>query len=38
MAKQSSLIIDGGYGDNVASTIIDLTGDEPKLFVKEKEV
>ncbi|GHC62673.1 L-threonylcarbamoyladenylate synthase [Ulvibacter litoralis] len=23
------VVVDGGYGDNVASTIIDLTGDEP---------
>lgn len=23
------LVIDGGYGDNVGSTVIDLSGDEP---------
>jgi len=23
------IVIDGGYGDNIASTVIDLTGDEP---------
>jgi hypothetical protein len=23
------MVIDGGYGDNVGSTIIDLSGDEP---------
>ncbi|MEC5166526.1 tRNA threonylcarbamoyl adenosine modification protein (Sua5/YciO/YrdC/YwlC family) [Flavobacterium sp. PL11] len=28
------LVIDGGYGDNVASTIIDLSGDEP-IVVRE---
>ncbi|MEZ7514549.1 L-threonylcarbamoyladenylate synthase [Flavobacterium frigidarium] len=28
------LVIDGGYGDNVGSTIIDLSGDEP-LIVRE---
>lgn len=27
--KQVDLVIDGGYGGNVASTIIDLTGAEP---------
>ena len=25
-------VIDGGYGDNVASTIIDLSGDEPEVL------
>ncbi|SDL22301.1 L-threonylcarbamoyladenylate synthase [Kriegella aquimaris] len=28
------VVIDGGYGDNVASTIIDLSGDEP-IVVRE---
>ncbi len=28
------LVIDGGYGENVASTIIDLTGHEP-IVVRE---
>ena len=28
------LVIDGGYGHNVASTIIDLSGDEP-IVVRE---
>ncbi|HWR93680.1 MAG TPA: L-threonylcarbamoyladenylate synthase [Flavobacterium sp.] len=28
------LVIDGGYGDNIASTIIDLSGDEP-VIVRE---
>lgn len=27
--NQVDLVIDGGYGDNVGSTIIDLSGDEP---------
>ncbi len=26
------IVIDGGYGDNLASTIIDLTEDEPKVI------
>lgn len=30
------LVIDGGYGDNVASTIIDLTGYEPEVFREGK--
>jgi tRNA threonylcarbamoyl adenosine modification protein (Sua5/YciO/YrdC/YwlC family) len=30
------LVIDGGYGDNVASTIIDLTGDEPEVIREGK--
>lgn len=30
------LVIDGGYGDNVPSTVIDLTGDEPLLIRKGK--
>lgn len=30
------LVIDGGYGDNVPSTVIDLTGDEPILIRKGK--
>ncbi|MBR9757849.1 MAG: threonylcarbamoyl-AMP synthase [Algicola sp.] len=27
--KLVDVVIDGGYGDNVASTVIDLSGDEP---------
>lgn len=27
--NQVDVVIDGGYGDNVGSTIIDLSGDEP---------
>ncbi len=30
------VVIDGGYGDNVASTIIDLTGIEPLIIRKGK--
>lgn len=29
-------VIDGGYGDNVASTIIDLTGSEPEVIREGK--
>jgi len=30
------LVVDGGYGDNYASTIIDLTGDEPEVVREGK--
>lgn len=30
------VVIDGGYGDNVASTVIDLSGDEPKVLREGK--
>lgn len=30
------VVIDGGYGGNVASTVIDLTGDEPELIREGK--
>lgn len=30
------LVIDGGYGDNHASTVIDLTGDEPEVLREGK--
>lgn len=30
------LVVDGGYGDNYASTIIDLTGDEPEVIREGK--
>ena len=30
------LVIDGGYGDNHASTVIDLTGDEPEVIREGK--
>ena len=30
------LVIDGGYGDNYASTIIDVTGDEPDVIREGK--
>jgi tRNA threonylcarbamoyl adenosine modification protein (Sua5/YciO/YrdC/YwlC family) len=32
--NQVDLVIDGGYGENVASTIIDLTGHEP-IIIRE---
>ena len=34
--KLVDIVIDGGYGDNVPSTVIDLTGDEPILVRKGK--
>lgn len=30
------VVIDGGYGDNVASTVIDLSGDEPTVIREGK--
>ena len=30
------IVVDGGYGGNVASTVIDLTGDEPELIREGK--
>lgn len=30
------LVVDGGYGDNYASTIIDLTGDQPEVIREGK--
>ncbi|MGM0636398.1 MAG: L-threonylcarbamoyladenylate synthase [Bacteroidota bacterium] len=34
--KLVDIVIDGGYGDNVASTVIDLTTDEPTLIREGK--
>ena len=34
--KQVDIVVDGGYGGNVASTVIDLTGDEPVLIREGK--
>lgn len=34
--KLVDLIIDGGYGDNIPSTVIDLTGFEPQLIREGK--
>ncbi|KGO83599.1 MULTISPECIES: L-threonylcarbamoyladenylate synthase [Flavobacterium] len=34
--NQVDAVIDGGYGDNVASTIVDLSGDEPVLVREGK--
>ncbi len=30
------IVIDGGYGDNIASTIVDLTGNEPEVIREGK--
>ena len=30
------IVINGGYGDNIASTVIDLTGDEPEVIREGK--
>ncbi len=35
-ADSVDIVIDGGYGDNVASTIIDLTSGEPELIRQGK--
>lgn len=34
--KKVDLVIDGGYGDNVPSTIIDLSGDTPEIIREGK--
>ena len=34
--KLVDIVIDGGYGDNVASTVIDLSGDEPEVIREGK--
>jgi tRNA threonylcarbamoyl adenosine modification protein (Sua5/YciO/YrdC/YwlC family) len=34
--KQADLIIDGGMGDNIPSTVVDLTGTEPVLIRQGK--
>jgi len=34
--KLVDIVVDGGYGGNVASTVIDLTGDEPELIREGK--
>ena len=34
--QKVEVVIDGGYGDNVASTIIDLTGNEPEIIREGK--
>jgi hypothetical protein len=36
MANLVDLVIDGGYGDNVGSTIIDLSGAEPEIIREGK--
>tara|TARA_R100001369_G_scaffold22674_1_gene41286 strand:+ start:43404 stop:44024 length:621 start_codon:yes stop_codon:yes gene_type:complete len=30
--KLVDIVIDGGYGDNIASTVVDLTGNEPEVI------
>ncbi len=32
------LVINGGYGDNVASTVVDCTGDEPEIIRQGKGI
>ena len=34
--NQVDMVIDGGYGDNIASTVIDLSGHEPELVREGK--
>ena len=34
--NQIELVIDGGYGDNIPSTIIDLSGNEPEIIREGK--
>ncbi len=34
--KLVDIVIDGGYGDNIASTVIDLSGDEPEVVREGK--
>ncbi len=34
--KLVDIVIDGGYGDNVASTVVDLTGTEPEVVREGK--
>ena len=36
--NQIELVIDGGYGDNVPSTIIDLSGNEPEVIREGKAI
>jgi tRNA threonylcarbamoyl adenosine modification protein (Sua5/YciO/YrdC/YwlC family) len=33
-----NLVIDGGYGDNQASTVVDCTGDEPEIIRQGKGI
>jgi len=35
-SNKVDIVIDGGYGDNIASTIIDLTGDFPEVIREGK--
>ena len=36
--ERVDLIIDGGYGDNQASTVVDCTGDEPEIIRQGKGI
>ena len=35
-AREVALVIDGGIGDNVPTTVVDLTGDEPEILREGK--
>ena len=37
-ARQVDMVVHGGYGDNVASTIIDCSGDEPEIVREGKGI
>ena len=34
--RDVALVIDGGVGDNVPTTVVDLTGDEPEILREGK--
>ena len=34
--REVELVIDGGMGDNVPTTVVDLTGDEPEVLREGK--
>jgi tRNA threonylcarbamoyl adenosine modification protein (Sua5/YciO/YrdC/YwlC family) len=36
--ERVDLVIDGGYGDNQASTVVDCTGDEPEIIRQGKGI
>lgn len=36
MAATWPLVIDGGMGDNIPTTVVDLTGDEPEILREGK--
>jgi tRNA threonylcarbamoyl adenosine modification protein (Sua5/YciO/YrdC/YwlC family) len=37
-AEQVDIVIDGGYGDNTASTVVDCTGPEPEIIRQGKGI